>query len=74
MLFFFIAETLDIHSFQTLLAGRHGRFLKLSPLTQLLYELRVIALALELLQSPIYLVSFVNDYSNHSSLSFVFVA
>lgn len=49
MLFFLIPETLDIFSLEMLPAGLYGRLLKLLSGTQLLYEFRVVDLALELL-------------------------
>lgn len=59
MLFFLIPETLDIFSLETLPAGLYGRLLKLLAGTQLLYEFRVVDLALELLQCPLNLISVV---------------
>ena len=49
MLFFLVPETLDMFSLETLPAGLYGRLLKLLACTQLLYEFRVVDLALELL-------------------------
>jgi hypothetical protein len=59
MLFFLIPETLDIFSLEMLPAGLYGRLLKLLAGTQLLYEFRVVDLALELLQCLINLISVV---------------
>ncbi len=63
MLVFFIPEFLDVLRFQTTLPGGYRGLFKLLPTTELLYELRIIALALELLQCPVYLVAVVNNHS-----------
>ena len=60
---FFVPESLDVLRFQTTLPGSYRGLFILLPATELLYKLRIIALALELLQCPVYLVSFIYDYS-----------
>ena len=62
-LFLLIAKFLDVLRLESFFSGSHRGLFKLFPATQLLYQLRVIHLALELLQGPVDFVSFIYNYS-----------
>jgi len=63
MLVFLIAEPLYVLRLQSLSPGDHRGLAEFLPVPQFLHQFRVVALALELLQCPVYLVAVINNYS-----------
>lgn len=60
-----IAEPLYVLRLKPLSPGYLRGLVEFFPVTQFLYQLRVVALVLELLQGPFYLVSFIYYNSYH---------